>query len=253
MKTLIIPALLALLLTGCTSTSTTNTPRSAKEQMLVSNAVDQALNKVDFTPFSNRSVYLEEKYVDCVDKTYVISSIRHRLLNANATLVAKPEEADLIVEPRSGAVGTHSQDAFLGIPEIVLPGMLTLPETRLVERKNQMGIAKIGLVAYDAKTKKGLGSGGVSLAQSDDSAYFVVGIGPYQSGSINSEIKTGKKASASRKPQSLPQTVAFSQPYSAAPEPGSSKLRLASGQEPVKEAAKEPGGQTLDDAPPWAK
>ncbi|TWT63098.1 hypothetical protein Pan54_38490 [Rubinisphaera italica] len=220
--------------------------------MLVSNAVDQSLDKVDFTPFANRNVFLNDKYVDCVDKSYVISSIRHRLLRGGARLVPKEEEADLIVEARAGAIGTHSQEAYLGTPEVVLPGMLTLPEMRLIERNNQKGIAKIGLVAYDAKTRAPLGSGGMSLAESDDSNYFMLGIGPYQGGSINKEIKEGKKVLGGKKSQKIPQSVAFSSPPASNPvlEPAGT-LHLASGQEEKKPEEKK-SAQTTD-APAWAK
>ena len=55
--------LMAHSFSGCSATKTTNTSRSAVEQLLVSNAVDQSLNKVDFSPFSGHTVYLEDKYV----------------------------------------------------------------------------------------------------------------------------------------------------------------------------------------------
>ncbi len=238
---------------GCTSTSTTNTARSAKEQMLISNAVDQSLNKVDFTPFTNRTVFLDDKYIDGVDKNYVIASIRHRLMRAGAKVVKTADEAELIVEARTGAIGTHSADSFVGVPEITLPGMMSLPEMRLLEKKNQKGIAKIGLVAYDAKTKQALGNGGVSLAESNDSAYFMFGIGPYTGGSINDEIKSGKKASATRATtHQMPQTVAFSAP--AQPMPGTSTLHLASGEEKVEKTAEAPAKDPKQtDAPVWAK
>ncbi|MBV11741.1 DUF6655 family protein [Rubinisphaera sp.] len=244
---------LVCLTTGCTSTKTTNTPRSAKEQMLVSNAVDQSLDKVDFRPFANRDVFLNDKYIDCVDKSYVISSIRHRLLRGGARLVSKEEEADLVVEARAGAVGTHSQEAYVGIPEIVLPGMVSLPEMRLMERNNQKGIAKIGLVAYDAKTRVPLGAGGMSLAESDDSNYFLLGVGPYQGGSINKELKEGKKVKGATNIQKIPQSVAFNAPASSPIADPSGALHLASGQEEVKPKPDEKKSAEVSDAPVWAK
>ena len=69
-------SLILALVSGCTSTRQSNTARTAREQLLVSNAVDQALAKVDFAPFRGLQVLVEEKYLDCVDKGYVIGSIR---------------------------------------------------------------------------------------------------------------------------------------------------------------------------------
>src|ERR1043166_1148650 len=82
--------------TGCTSTKQSNTARTATEQLLISNAVDQSLNKVDFTPLTGSTVFVEEKYIDCVDKGYIIGSVRHKLLQAGALLAGKAEEADAI-------------------------------------------------------------------------------------------------------------------------------------------------------------
>ncbi|RPI88956.1 MAG: hypothetical protein EHM42_03870, partial [Planctomycetaceae bacterium] len=174
---------------GCTSTKQSNTARTATEQLLIANAIDQSLDKVDFTPLSDSKVFVEDKYLDCVDKGYVIGSIHHRLLRHGAALVAKPEEADVILEPRSGAVGTDLSSSFLGIPEITLPGMLSIPEVKFVSRDAQKAAAKIGLVAYDAKTKRLLGEGGVSSSFADDTNTFVLGMGPVQHGSLKSEIQ----------------------------------------------------------------
>ena len=66
--------------TGCTSANSSNTARTAKEQLLISNSVDQALAQVDFRPFRAETVFLEDKYLDCVDKNYIVASLRHRLL-----------------------------------------------------------------------------------------------------------------------------------------------------------------------------
>ena len=114
------------MLVGCASTATTNTARTAKEQMLLSNAVDQSLAKVDFTPLFDQKVFVEEKYLECVDKPYVLGSIRHRVMRAGGFLADKAEDADVVMEVRSGGVGTDSTEQFLGTPEIALPGMLTV-------------------------------------------------------------------------------------------------------------------------------
>ncbi|MBX3443332.1 MAG: hypothetical protein KF774_13080 [Planctomyces sp.] len=197
-------------LAGCTSAQTSNTARTATEQLLLSNAVDQTLDKVDFRPFSGQAVYLEEKYMDCVDKQYVIASIRHRILRAGGQLVDKVDDAAIVLEPRSGGVGTTSSSSFLGFPEVVLPGMLTLPEIRMFTRTRQSGFAKIGMAAYDAKSHETLGAGGVSVAQSDDSNYYVVGIGPFQSGSLKKEIERTTTGPAGVTKDRLPPQVVFS-------------------------------------------
>lgn len=232
-RSLCIPLLATLLVGGCASTKTSNTPRTGIEQLLISNAVDESLNSIDFQPFYGKKVYVDEKYMDCIDKNYIVSSIRHRALRSGARLTTKAEDADIVLEPRSGGVGTDSSESFVGIPEITLPGMLTLPEVRLATKSNQTGVAKIGLVAYDAKTMEVLGDGGVSLANSSDSNWYIFGIGPYRDGSLIKEKARSHDQTEGIVPNELPRYVAFAKPAETGhSEPARLKL---SGAEEAKE------------------
>jgi hypothetical protein len=212
-----------LLAIGCSSVKRSDTARTAREQFLISNAVDQSLGKCDFSAFRNTKVFVEDKYLECIDKGYIVGSIRHRLLLNGATIAAKPEESDVVLETRSGGVGTDNADSYVGIPEIVLPGMLTLPEVRLWQKSRQSALAKIGIVAYDAKNHEMLGAGGVSSSMANDSNTFVFGIGPFQSGSAKSEIQRTTGRQMGQPNQELPTIVAFS---GRSERDGSGKLQL---------------------------
>jgi len=141
--------------------------------------------------------------------------VRHRALVNGATLAAKPEEADIVLELRAGAVGTEHSDSFVGTPEIVLPGMLTIPEVRLVTRNKQSAVAKIGLFAYDAKTREPLGAGGVSSSLSNDNNWYVMGVGPYQDGEIKYELRRTTARQPGQPYQELPAVIAFQPPQRA--------------------------------------
>ncbi len=197
---------------GCASTKTSNTARTATEQLLISNAVDQALDKIDFRAFRGHTVFLDDRFVDCIDKQYVISSVRHRILHQGAVLVTKPEDAEVLVEMRTGVVGTDIADSFVGIPEVTVPGMLTLPEVRVLTRQVQTGTAKLGIVAVDAKTKEVLGEGGMTLARSDANNWYIAGIGPFHSGSIHGEVDRMTHGAAAQMWDKLPMTVTFAKP-----------------------------------------
>jgi hypothetical protein len=240
---------LGLLMCGCTTAQTSNTARTATEQLLISNAVDHALDKVDFRPFGGQAVYLEEKYVDCVDKNYVIASIRHRLLTAGASLVTSAESADIVVEPRSGGVGTVSSESFVGVPEIALPGMVTLPEVRLVNRTRQEGTAKIGLVAYDPQTGTVLGPGGQSLARADDNNWYIAGVGPYRSGSLRSDLRRSTSGRAAWTQEQLPPFVTFNTPASGSLEPNRLQFTGANEPQPAPPAAESGESVTPASAP----
>ena len=194
---------------GCSSMKRSDTARTGREQLLISNAVDQSLSKCDFTAFHGAKVYVEEKYLEGVDKGYVIGSIRHRLMLNGAQIAAKPEEADVVVEMRSGGIGTDNADSYVGIPEIVLPGMLTLPEVRFWQKSRQSALAKIGMVAYDAKSHDILGAGGVSAALANDTNMFFMGMGPLQYGSAKEELRRTTAPLPGQQYQDLQPVVAF--------------------------------------------
>ena len=208
-----------LFLTGCTSTITSNTSRTAKEQMLLSDAVERSISKVDFSALLGQHVFVEEKYLECVDKPFVVGSVRHHVMRSGARLVDLSAEADVVMELRSGGVGTDTSEAYLGTPEIALPGMLTVPEIRLAERKTQFGFAKLGMVLYDAKTRELLGDGGLTLAQSDDNNWFIFGAGPFQNGSLTQNLKIAKHGAVGMHGRRLPTSVAFSRPVKSVNEP----------------------------------
>lgn len=222
-----------VLLLGCTTTKTSNTARTGTEQLLISNAVDQALAKVDFRPMAGKKVLVEEKYLDSVDKGYVVSSVRHHVLHAGGQLATKPEEADIILEMRSGGIGTDNSDAYLGVPGITLPGMVALPDVKLITRSRQSAFAKLGLVAIDAKTHQELGAGGMSLAMSDDNNWYVMGVGPYRQGTMEQEVKMSLGGGAAMD-SALPTTVTFKKPLptrSHGREALAGRIQLTSGEE----------------------
>ena len=177
-------------LTGCTTTRTSDTARTGMEQLLISNAVDQTLEKVPLGPLNGRKVYVEEKYLDCVDKGYVVGSIRQRLLAAGATLTDAKEGSDITMEIRSGGVGTDNVDSYVGIPGMALPGPVPfeMPEVRFYEKASQFGTAKLGIVAYQTESGQLMYDSGQSLARADDSRWSLLGIGPFQSGTVRNEV-----------------------------------------------------------------
>ena len=179
----------AVLFTGCTTTRTTDTARTGMEQLLISNAVDQTLSKVALPPVTGRKVYVEEKYLEAVDKGYIIGSLRQRLMANGAQIVDAKEGSDMTLEIFSGAVGTDNVETYAGIPGLTVPGLpVEIPEDRVYEKSSQYGTEKLGLVAYATTTGEMLYNSGKSLARADDSRWSVMGIGPFQEGTVREEV-----------------------------------------------------------------
>ncbi|QDT39116.1 DUF6655 family protein [Stratiformator vulcanicus] len=215
-------------MTGCASLKTSDTSRTGMEQMLISKAIDDSLNRIDFRPFAGRDVFLDTQFLDCVDQGYVTSATRHRLLQAGANLAGSAEDAELVCELRSGGVGTDRSETFIGIPEINLPVPVpvAIPEIKFWSRTKQNGTAKLGVVAYDTKSKTIVGDGGTTLARSEDTNTYFMGIGPFQSGEVRDSISKRSRPVPGLAP--LPEQVAFSAPPPAPADAGVSRVRLAS-------------------------
>jgi len=179
--------------------------------LLISSAVDRSLDKVDLTPVRGAKVYLETKYLDCVDKNYVIVSIHQRLMTNGSILVEKPEDADVVMEVGSGAVGTDRQDMFVGITEIPLPppSPISIPRLSLFTRTKAMGTAKLRVAAYDVKTKVPVINPPVALARADAKTWNVMGAGPRNTGTVHEELlaATGESDNMIDMPGRQPQTA----------------------------------------------
>lgn len=178
-----------VLFTGCTTTRTTDTARTGMEQLLISNAVDQTLNKVALPQVAGRKVFVDDKYLEAVDKGYILGSLRQRLLTNGAHVVDAKEGSDITMEVFSGGVGTDNVESYMGIPGLTVPGLpVEIPEVRLYEKKSQFGTAKLGMVAYATDSGDMLMDSGRSLARADDSRWSFCGVGPFQEGTVREEV-----------------------------------------------------------------
>jgi len=89
----------------------------------MSEAVDQAVAKLDFQHIANHKVYLDTSYVrpvkspGFVSSLYVISSIRQQLAAAGCRIQDSRDDADIIVEPRIGTLGADGHEVTYGIPK----------------------------------------------------------------------------------------------------------------------------------------
>src|SRR5258707_1874313 len=148
--------LAGLLTTGCGTVKTTGTARSGTEQLLLTNAWDSALQRVDFRPVTGVPIYLDTANINAsIDQGWIVSSLRQTMLQQGVLLRPKPEQAQWIVEARVGAYGTDEHNLLIGIPQTTIPATITgipqgtLPEIPLAKRSEQQAIAKLALFAYD--------------------------------------------------------------------------------------------------------
>ncbi len=181
---------LAVCLAGCGTTRMTDTQRTATEQLLVSNAVDQAVTQFDFRNLAGKPVFFDAQYLDgVVDRGYLVSSIRQHLLASGCLLQEERVKADYVVEARSGGVGTNRSSLLVGVPQMNVPTFAPgqpsfIPEIPLAKKTDQEGIAKVAVFAYNRKTGQPAWQSGVVQCASNAKDTWVLGAGPFQQGTI---------------------------------------------------------------------
>ncbi len=180
-------------LAGCGTTRTSNTLRTATEQLLISDAIDRAVQSIDFSPLAGKKVFFDERHLyDVVDDSYLISSLRQHLLANGCILKDDREKATFVVEPRAGAIGTDNHDLLFGVPATNVPQFTLLaalppviPEIPIAKRRNQRGVAKIAVFAYRRESGEPAWQSGIVSSESTSNDIWVLGAGPFKRGTIH--------------------------------------------------------------------
>jgi hypothetical protein len=188
---------------GCGTTRSTDTVRTASEQLLISNAIDKAVQSIDLKTLSGQSVYLDDSRLgEVVDRNYLVSTLRQHLLANGCRLKDQKEQADFIVEARAGAVGTDRNDLLFGVPSTNVPQIMpvqpvpaaVIPEIPIAKRRDQKGIAKLAVFAYHRETGTPVWQSGLVHQESSANDVWILGAGPFQRGSIYEGTEFAGKA-----------------------------------------------------------
>lgn len=196
-------AIVLAIATGCGTTR----DKQATEQMLLSDAVDRAVARLDFSPLAGETVYLDTTYLNqvkgatgttFVNADYIISSIRQQMVLAGCLLQETKDTAEFIAEARVGVLGNDAHDVNYGVPgspnlsaaasaatfmgtSVPLP---TLPEISFARKTDETAATKIAVFAYHRETREPVWQSGLSIARSRAQAKWILGVGPLQTGTI---------------------------------------------------------------------
>ena len=196
--------LLLCCLCCCVGCGTTK-HHTATEQLLMSDAVDSTIAKLDFSPLSYRKVFLDTTYINkptfagqslIIDSNYILSSLRQQMTAVGVLLVDNRDDAELIAEPRIGALGIDGHDVIYGIPasnsianaSAVVSGtplLPPIPEISAARREDKVGAAKVAVFAYHKETRQPFWQSGIAQSNSNSKSTWVLGVGPFQRGSIH--------------------------------------------------------------------
>ena len=149
MKRLYMLAMALVLAAGCSSRTFSTTSRTAIEQMLLSTAVDRAMERFDMPMLRGAAVFLDFTNLKCTDAEYVRVALRARVAQQGATLAADAGAADIIVEVASGAMAMEYKSALVGLPALPVPqSPVPFPEVSLFKTIEQTAIFKLLLFVH---------------------------------------------------------------------------------------------------------
>ena len=187
----------AICLTGCG----TSRSRKATDQLLTSGAVDKTVAAIDFSVMKGRKVYLDTQFIKGIKGTglvngnYVISSLRNQIVAAGCLIQDSKEDAEYIIEARVGTLGNDQHEVSYGIPASRMlstaaafipnaPPIPTIPEMSIAKKSQSYAVVKIAVFAYHQKTRRPVWQSGIVKTKSDSQDVWLLGAGPFQSGSI---------------------------------------------------------------------
>ena len=203
--------ILLAVLVGCGTTRMSDSKRTATEQLLVSQAIDRAVMRIDVRPLAGRKVFLETAFMDDVeDGKYLESALRHQLMATGCLLAKDRDAAEVVVEARAGAVGTDRSSVLLGIPatSVTLKGNETsTPELVLAKRSEQRGVAKLSVYAYERESGQPVWQSGEEHVASHARDRWLFGAGPWQDGEIHDEPAFAGRAIHKRNSKAISDAV----------------------------------------------
>ncbi len=181
----------AFLLCGCANIRVTNPSRTATEQFLLSQAATEAIEGFSFEPLFGRKVYLDSSRFASTDNEFVLGEFRAALLQAGVQFPTDANDAEIIVEIRSGGVGIDRYESLTGLPALTAPAASSVagpealaassvitPEIAITKNIKQISFASIAYVAYWRQTGEVVTSEGPSTGRAYREDWWFLGIGP---------------------------------------------------------------------------
>lgn len=185
--------LLSVVAAGCGTTRWSDSKRTATEQLLISDAVERAVMRIDMRPLAGQAVFLDTTILDDVsDGKYLASALKHQLLASGCRLAATQDTAEIVVEARAGAIGTDRNDLLFGIPATsveVAGNGTSIPEMAIFKRTDQRGVAEVNLFAYERTSGRPVWQSGLAHYDSNTRDRWMMGTGPFQDGDIHDRME----------------------------------------------------------------
>lgn len=143
-------ASMLVLTTGCSSTRTTTTPRTAIEVALLTRTGTEAISGFQLKNAEGASVVegktykIDDARFEAVEKNFLLSKFNDKVLEAGGIKAVGDDKGTITLEPRVDFANIDDGKWFIGIPAIPLPiptsaQVITTPEIAILSREHQKG------------------------------------------------------------------------------------------------------------------
>ena len=160
-KTILFAAMaVSLLITGCTSPWVTNTARSAIEQYLLAITIERMTEHAGRERYKGKKIFFDYTYLaPQTDKEYVKGRLEMIVSKSDCLIVAKQEEADVMIQPLCGVLATDHDTFLIGTPALPIPVPycdinIVIPEIPIFKIYNRRAYGRMAFNVFDAKTRK---------------------------------------------------------------------------------------------------
>ncbi len=196
---------------GCATIRVTDPPRTASEEFLLTGAAQRAVDQLTVDALRDRLVWIETGYListtqpfdrsflvgevrqPSFEQIFLIAAVRAKLLASGVRLATRREQAQIILEIRSGGLSIDRTEFLLGIPATAIPysssstvGAVAVatPELSILKSTKQHGFASVAYVAYWADTGELLTVSGPFVGRTVREDYWILGTGPRTIGNV---------------------------------------------------------------------
>jgi hypothetical protein len=207
---------------GCSTVRVTDPAETATQTFLESEATRKAIQQIDVDRLRDRKVFVDATYLSTVRENsdslsfrqtpqpylFLIAELRARLLLGGVRLVDRKEDADIVLEARTGGISVDHEEFLLGIPNLTVPteGVASIPfetpELAFLKSTKQFGFASVAIVAYWRNTGEVVAGSGPFVGRTNREDYWILGLGPRTVGNIPPVDKDAPEPS---KPAARPQ------------------------------------------------
>jgi hypothetical protein len=193
-----------LAICGCATIRVTDPVETADQLYLESEATRLAVQRISADSLRDRKVFVDTTFLSVLRENtpdlsfrqvpqqflFLVAELRAKLLLSGVRLVDKKEDAEIIVEARTGGISINREDYLLGLSSITVPteGVASIPfqtpQIALLQSTKQFGFASIAIVAYWRDTGEIVSSSGPFVGRTARKDYWVFGFALQPVGNI---------------------------------------------------------------------